>query len=355
VTLRSWTDVAYLPILGMRPAEMRALEELPGQTKDALLPLIPLRPWVGSHHLQSTLDRIEKSYGQRPVIVSVGERETAKDRPVFAELDRLREPDDGFANWCEFIEAHPNYIPVAQLGIDPVQEPGQISQLHALQRGLVLHLEQPTFGALGAISTIAGGLTRGGDGVCFIIDFGVATADHLQVAALALGYIQTLRAHSPHAHVSISASSFPNGFTNLLQQPIYERRLFNELAGRPGAERLIYSDRGSARAEQLSGGSGVIPSRIDYPLFDDWKFYRSEETGFNGYVEQARALIATGDWNSDLRVWGTQMIERTARGDHSAIDTPAKSTAARINLHLQLQTFYGRSDEAEDTEEDWEG
>ncbi|RYD94540.1 MAG: hypothetical protein EOP50_09355, partial [Sphingobacteriales bacterium] len=254
MTLRPWADVAYLPILGMRPAEMRALEELPGQTKDALLPLIPLRPWVGSHHLQSAFDRIEKSYGLRPVIVSVGERETAKDRPVFAELDRLREPDDGFANWCEFIEAHPNYIPVTQLGIDPAQEPGQISRLHGLQRGLVLHLEQPTFGALGAISTIVGALTGGGDGVCFIVDFGVAAADHLQVAAQALGYIQTLRAHSPNAYIGISASSFPNGFANLPQQPIYERQLFNEVSGNAGAEMLIYSDRGSARAEQLSGG-----------------------------------------------------------------------------------------------------
>ncbi len=90
-------------------------------------------------------------------------------------------------------------------------------------------------------------------------------------------------------------------------------------------------------------------------MFDNWKFHRSDDTGFSGYVEQATALIATGDWNSNLRVWGTQMIERTARGDHSAIDTPAKSTAARINLHLQLQTFYGHADEAEDTEEDWNG
>lgn len=355
MTLRPWADVAYLPILCMRPAEMRALEELPGQTKDALLPLIPLRPWVGSHHLKSSFDRIEKSYGQRPVIVSVGERETAKDRPVFAELDRLRESDDGFANWCELVEAHPNYIPVAQLGIDPSQEPAQIEQLYSLARGLVIHLERPTFEVMGALSTIIGNLTNGGNDVCFLIDFGVAAADHLQVAAQTVGYIQTIRAHSPKAYVSISASSFPNGFANLPEQPIYERQLFNEVASQPGMERLIYSDRGSARAEQLSGGSGVIPSRIDYPLFDDWKFFRSDDAGFNGYVEQAKAVTASSDWNSDLRVWGTQMIERTARGDHSAIDTPAKSTAARINLHLQLQTFYGQPDEAEDTEEDWNG
>ena len=82
-------------------------------------------------------------------------------------------------------------------------------------------------------------LTGGGEGVCLIVDFGSASADHLQVAAQALGYIQTLRAQSPLAYVSVSASSFPNGFANLLEQPIYERQLFNVLAGSPGTERLI--------------------------------------------------------------------------------------------------------------------
>ena len=355
MSLRPWADVAYLPILAMKPAEMRALEELPGQTKDALLPVIPLKPWVGSHHLASTIDRIKKSYGARPVVVSVGERETGKDRTVFAELDRLRESDDGFANWCEFVASHPNYIPVAQLSLDSSQERQQIEQLYALRRGLVLHLERPALGALAPISKIVRDVTVDGNDVCFIIDFGVASADILQDASRALDYIRTLREQCPNAYVSISASSFPNGFKDRIEQPIYERSLFELIVNNLGSDKLIYSDRGSARAEPLAGGSGVIPARIDYPLFDGWKFYRSDDAGFDGYVEQAKVLIASGDWNSNLRVWGTQMIERTARGDHSAIDSPSKSTAARINLHLQLQTFYKKVDEAEDTEEDWNG
>ncbi|WP_423787444.1 beta family protein, partial [Klebsiella pneumoniae] len=80
--------------------------------------------------------------------------------------------------------------------------------------------------------------------------------------------------------------------TNVVEQEIYERRLFNEIVLAGGARNLIYGDRGSARAEQLPGGSGVIPARIDYPLFDTWKFFRSDEIGFPGYVEQARTLIS---------------------------------------------------------------
>jgi hypothetical protein len=96
--------------------------------------------------------------------------------------------------------------------------------------------------------------------------------------------------------------------------------------------------------------------RIDYPLPLDWRFYRSEDLmGFAGYRQQARILTRSSIWNPALRVWGTQMIERTVAGDTSAISNPARSTAARINLHLQVQTFYDDPDAAEDTDEDWVG
>lgn len=354
--LRSWDSVSYLPILALKPAEMRALEELPGRTKNGLLPLVPLRPWVGSHRLQSSLERIEISYAERPVMVEVGDREVPKSRPVFAELEALRDPSDGFANWCEFFESEEteHFIPVAQIGIDPREERAQIQRLHALGRGLAVHVERDAFGSLGILASVIGELTGGGQDVCFIIDYGAVRADHLLVAAQAVGLIETLRTRAPLSAASVSASSFPQNFSNLPRQLIYERRLFNEIAGQIGSAALIYGDRGSARADQLSGGSGVIPARIDYPEFDQWTFFRSEEAGLFGYIEQARALMASDIWNGGLRVWGTQMIERTARGDASAIDTPGKSTAARINLHLQLQTYYGDQDAVEDTEDDWE-
>lgn len=352
--LRPWDSVSYLPILSLKPAEMRALEELPDHTKNTMLPLIPLRPWVGSHRLQSSLDRIEISYDDRPVLVEVSDRELPKSRPVFGELDDLRDPTDGFSNWCEFVEENERFIPVAQLGIDPVEERIQVQRMHELERGLTIHLERAAFGSIDVLARAVGDLTEGGRGVCFIIDYGAAGADHLMVAAQTLAFIATIRERAPLAHISVSASSFPQSFTNLPRQPIYERRLFDEVVRQLGPAGLVYSDRGSARAEQQSGGSGVIPARIDYPGFDQWTFFRSEETGLYGYIEQARALMASDLWDGDLRVWGTQMIERTARGDASAIDTPGKSTAARINLHLQLQSFYNNRDAVDDTEDDWE-
>ncbi|EFH12968.1 hypothetical protein HMPREF0731_0811 [Pseudoroseomonas cervicalis ATCC 49957] len=85
-------------------------------------------------------------------------------------------------------------------------------------------------------------------------------------------------------------------------------------------------------------------------------FYRSDDlVGFAGYQQQAINLMRTPIWEPGFRVWGTQMIERTAAGDTSAISGAQKATAARINLHLQRQTFYSAPEMAGDTDEDWEG
>jgi hypothetical protein len=332
---------------------MRALEELPNTTKDRLLPIIHLRPWVGSHRLENATGRIAEAYGDRRVVIAMGEREQPNERPVHAELATLRQPAYGFREWCRFFEQNESYIPAVQFSPEVQEEEAQIARLFGLERGLVVIVERPAFGFMGVIARRVGERSDGGQGVCFVIDFGLASRDHLQVAAIATGYINTIREHAPAAYVALSASSFPDSFVGVSDQPIYERRLFDTLLD---TDRLIYSDRGSARVERQTGGGGQPAPRIDYPLFDLWDFYRSDDlVGFPGYQQQAINVMTGGNWNPALRVWGTQMIERTAAGDMSAIGSPQKATAARINLHLQLQAFYGAPDAAEDTDEDWSG
>jgi len=338
---------------------MRALEELPNTTKDRLLPIVHLRPWVTAHRLESATDRIAQAYGQRRVVIAMGEREQANEKPVHTQLETLRQPGYGFRHWCEFFEANENYIPAIQFSSETTQEEAQIARLYGMDRGLMVIIERFAFEAIGLIARRVGERSQGGQGVCFVIDFGVANRDHLQVAAAAVEYINAIREHAPHAHVSISASSFPDTFNGVDEQPIYERRLFNTISSRG---RLIYSDRGSARVERQTGGGGMPAPRVDYPLLDLWDFYRSELTGrlepevrLKEYQAQAAAAMASAHWNPALRVWGTLMIERTAAGDTSAISNPQKATAARINLHLQRQTFYNAPNAAEDTDEDWSG
>lgn len=355
MALADWADVGYMPVLSVRPSEMRALEELPNRTKDDLLPLIQLRPWTNAHHFQNTLDRVAEAYGDRPIVAALGFPEPIRTRrPVHDEMDRLRLPRRGFVNWCEFIEEHENFIPAIQFG--PAEhEEGQIACLAAMGRGLVVIIEPQAFDVITDLASRVADLTDDGTDVCFVLDYLRASRDHLQVSAATVRRLQRILDAAPNSYVAVSASSFPDTFVNVPEQPIYERRLFDEVAQQLG-DRLIYSDRGSARVERQEGGGGTPRPRIDYPLRRDWRFYRSEDrVGFTGYRQQARILMNDESvWNPALRVWGTQMIERTASGDSSAISNPARSTAARINVHLQIQTYYDNPEAAFETEEDWE-
>ena len=72
------------------------------------------------------------------------------------------------------------------------------------------------------------------------------------------------------------------------------------------------------------------------------------------YRFQAQTLIDDLEvWDPELRLWGTQMIERTSLGDLDAIISPARSTAVRINIHLHQQLFYGEPGSLHATDEDW--
>lgn len=86
---------------------------------------------------------------------------------------------------------------------------------------------------------------------------------------------------------------------------------------------------------------------------EDADFDQRKEARIDGYIAQASLLIASDVWDADLRVWGTQMIERTALGDRDAITSPARSTAARINIHLHRQIFFDDPAQGYDTDEEW--
>ena len=153
--------------------------------------------------------------------------------------------------------------------------------------------------------------------------------DSLERAVFLVSYCKTIREVCPAATISISGSSFPDSFTSMVHQEIYERTLFNAVVGQIGRNGIIYSDRGSARVERQQGGGGLPAPRIDYPQPGQWSFFRTPIEGFAGYQKSAKDLRAASPpiFDKLLRVWGTLMIERTANGDTSAIKTPARATA----------------------------
>ncbi|WP_165371584.1 beta family protein [Pseudolysobacter antarcticus] len=357
MALKEMSQIGYVPILDLRPAEMVALEELPEKDKGLMCPLFKLRPWLGSIELDNSVAKIKEVYGSRPCFLMLcDERVGETRRKVHDDLDRLRSSTNGFSAWCDFIEAQGNkqFIPSLQLS-DPNQFDLQAERLVALSRGLVVVIELDLLPFLSTIVSRASRLTNQGTDVLFLLDFGRQEARFLQEKNLIIDSIKIISEIAPNAAISFSASSFPDLFTTIVSRHIFERQLFNQIRAEIYG-RLIYSDRGSARAERQAGGGGIPAARIDYATGDDWFFFRdSASTPDRGraYSEQAQHLIRSPYWDGRLHLWGTQMIERTAYGDPLAITSPNRSTAVRINIHLHQQLFYGDSSGLTDTEEPW--
>ncbi|MGR4864318.1 beta family protein [Caulobacter sp. LARHSG274] len=353
--LRAFDDISYIPLLAVRPAEMMALQSLPERDKDRLLPTFRLQPWVSAHKLESALARITDAYGKRPYFVSLCDPETvASPRPVHAQLDQLRAPDDGFRAWCDFLadEERQNLIPSLQL-TDVNEFDTQAARLRELGRGLMVPLEAEAFRFIRAIATRTAAATDGGRDVVFLLDWGRQTRHLLLLEAEATEYVRTILEVAPHARVALSASTFPEAFTAISEQSIYEREFFEAVKRR--SDRVIFSDRGSTRAERQNGGGGAPAPRIDYARARQWNFFRSDTSDDrpSAYQLQAQKLMASPIWDGNLRLWGTQMIERTALGDESAIVSPARSTAVRVNIHLHQQLFFNAPRELYDTDEEW--
>lgn len=337
---------------------MVALEELPERDKDAFLPIFHLKPWLNSLTLGKSFDRIEKSYGQRPAFLLAPDRRANDgDRPALTEANALLESRAGFSAWCELFERGRarNFIPALQL-TDAAEFDAQAVRMVALGRGVIISFVRSAFSFIPAIARRTAIHTQGGVDVTFLIDLKRQTKTLLLQQAELTGVIDTILSICPAARVAVAASSFPDSFGTCSSQEIYERSLFESLRERFGTK-LVYSDRGSARAEKTGGGGAEPYPRIDYPQFREWCFFRAEgpRRYKGGYQDLARDLIDESPiWDPRIRIWGTQMIEKTMLGDEDGISSPARSTAVRINLHLHRQLWYDRPDQIYDTDDVWE-
>jgi hypothetical protein len=353
--LRELNSINYIPLLSVRPAELRALKELPERSKNALFPFMILRPWTSAHYLESVLQKISDAYGDRPLIVDAGVNEPTEgtSRPVHTELANLRQPADGYRNWYEFLVERPNYIPSLQLDA-PSQFVAQIARLASLGRGLAIRIPQPAFGSAANFVQIMRAYVQASD-ICVILDYEQASRELLTRIAATRSIVQNILSVEPACSIALSASSFPMDFTSRTGQEIYERQFFNGVKEAFKGASLIYSDRGSARATRQNGGGGSPAPRVDLAGAGEWAFFREEDDGDRdeAYFTAARRAMGSALWDSDLQLWATQMIRRTAANDVDAIISPARSTAVRINMHLQQQLFYDSPEEKYDTDEEW--
>lgn len=327
----------YVPIIGVRPSEMQALEELPPHAKIGILPLVVLQPWTSAKEFPSTLAKVAASTAGKPIIVDVTDEVfDGTRRPVHDVFDKLRDPKDGYAAWRGFVEENEAFTPVIQLS-DPKLIAPQIHAFKAMGRGVVIRLHEQTFGFAGNIAQLFEVYSYNRD-VYFILDFQRQDKNILTKTLTAANTLKAIRDHLPDCFISVSASTFPMSFTGIIEQEIFERKFYALVADQIGYDQHIYCDRASVRAEKQNGGGGSPAPRIDNALSAKWKFFREAEEEDRDDAYQIAATRATKcpEW-VDLGIWGTEMIKRTAAGEENAIYSPKMSTSARINIHMYMQ------------------
>ncbi len=327
-----------------------ALEHLSASCKNNILPMIPLKPWASAVELSATTDQIKNAFPDRPLILDITkETLTPKARrSVHDEIDGLKNPAGGYDKWCSFIEGNTNFLPVIQIENLENLEP-QTERLSSLNRGIVVYMTKQSFGFSGQIAGIVKKYCSE-ESILFIFDREQAGPDLLTSAIQSISLVRQIQEVSGGSFISVAATSFPQTFVGLTNQEIYERSHFEMVATATGAKNLVYCDHGSARCERQKGGGGEVAPRIDNALTNRWDFFR--EAGFedkvDGYQNAAQRAIDSDGW-TDLSVWGTQIIKETADGA-GTIYYPTMSTAARINIHLNVQAGTG----AAPVEEIWE-
>lgn len=341
---------------------MLALQELPEKDKDLLCPLFRLRPWVSSIKLEKSVSRIINSFGKRPCYLQVADPElidSSKRRDVHDELDALRVAKNGYENWVNFLSQpkHSHFKPVVQTG-NAAEFSSQVMKLAALGRGLLVRVERPQLVLVNALVGNLQPAVGSGAGLVLVLDFAKQGADFPLRDSEIKRLIQSIFVTLPQATVAISASSFPESFTSITKQEIFERTLFEKIKDAHHSS-VVFSDRGSARAEKQLGGGGLPAPRIDFAGSREWSFFRDDGalggTSFQGYQRQAKILRASPLWDPMLKLWACQMIERTAYGDDKGgISSPNRSTAVRINMHIHRQLHFGDQKGFYDTDEDWE-
>lgn len=369
----NYFNYPYAPILALSPSEMMAVEQLPEKDKDLILPIIPLKGWAVSKHLDKSIERIKKSIGNRRWVASIDTdaifnnkifQLTGKfPREVFYELVDLLSPESGYINWYNFVKEIPEAIPSILL-TNMEDFDTQVERLCSLGRGIVAYFSTQDIELRNDIKVLRGLRKLNAQNVYVVYDFGAIDHGHIGYRNIFLDFIKFANSNLPDAPISISATSFPMGFSgrNYGECTIYERMLYNKLFQELQNINLIYSDYGSTRAEIQNGGSGSPAPRIDYPLKNEWQFIRKEckdpKNPQDGERQElyrliAKEIISKDYWIPELHLWGTQMIERTAENDSFGINSPQKATAVRINIHLYNQLHYHSTIAELDTDEDW--
>lgn len=336
----------YYPTLCVRRAEVRAMAKLPISEKQKMLPVVLMAPWLNSISFDNTVAVIDRCIGDIPVIVDIDRYfKSDSDLPSRQFWRKLLDPKSGHVAWMDFVEKNKNYIPVIQLlGNSQSDIEYQIARAVQLNRGFAFRFEiERHYDYDQAFSIISNNIDN--DILC-IFDAGYGDPTELTERRVSV-LIDRLIAISAEAKFVVSGSSFPNDFSDFddfsESKMIGTRILYANLSRNYGNYNMFYGDWGSTKPRRYDGGGSRPLPRIDYPTKGRWIIARSKEEGWD-FEEASKRITRLPEWNDRPIVWGTGMIEKTAKGLPGGISTGPEAIACRVNIHLFLQNNFSSTE-----------
>lgn len=330
----------YVPLLHVRLAEMRALRELPTPTKNVVVPIVRIRPWLNSKNLSKAFDVIEDALADRAfgLDLDATKYDPGNLKPAYQEFAALFDSHRGYAAYYSCVAEKLNRIPVLRrpegvaISIDD-----QLDAVQQLERGLFVRVHPSQPGDYLAVA--ANCVARGIENVVFVIDCGWRT-DLLGQAAGCTNLVNNILNISEEIELVVAGSSFPDSFAGMGGSstfPIRERQLFQNVRQNINRGRLVYGDWGSTRPPTDPVPMANVP-RIDIATGNNWPSWRSEDG--EDYHDVAERVIADPIWSGDTDVWGNYLIKNTAEQTEPAIKAPAMAAAVRVNLHMHMQAHF---------------
>ncbi|MBC6436777.1 MAG: beta family protein [Rhodobacteraceae bacterium] len=349
----------YVPTLAIRPSEMNGLERLPGATKDRMTPCILLAPWVNANTLDKAMDRAEQAFHGRNYILDIdrGYQFTNLESGPQQELAQLMQPDNAYENWVEFVRQHEKAWPCIQSRNQSTAElRQQIKAFQEIGRPYCIRIVRDRFP--NNMQEIVSACTADGPADFVIILEGGWTRDPLTLSVWFQGVVaESFRDLDAAVPVVVSCTSIPKTFSNfsgVTEVLFSNRQLVDQISRQTNRTRVIYGDWGSTQPREGNGFARRPYDRIDYPTEGAWYIVRNNEKKWDFKAVAKELVDNSGVWRGDLGIWGEDMIFHTTISKELGIDTPLKNVAARINIHLHRQAFYGQPDLAAlDFDEDW--
>ena len=351
----------YVPTLAVRPSEMNGLEFLPGATKDRMMPCFLLAPWANSATLDRAITRIERAFPNRPYFLDIDRDyvvSNLESQPQ-QELAQLMDSSNNFENWVAFVGRHERVRPCIQTrGQTEDEIRSQIEAFQQQGRPYCMRIVRDRFPD--NVIDIVEAFAAGGAADFAIILEGGWTRDPVGIAIWFDGVIaESLQAIDASVPVVVSCTSIPKMFTTFggdepTAVTFSNRELFVQIARSSNRTRVIYGDWGSTRPREQPSFASRPLDRVDYPTEGAWYVARNKESEWD-FRDAALAIVHSPAWDGNLGIWGEEMIENSTINEELGIDTFQKNVAARVNIHLHLQAFFGQPHlEPSEFDEDWQ-